>query len=84
VGNTLATLGFFVLYFQVMQRSLPQAWVLPPTPPDRWLELRTIPVGGRAASAKSLAARRSADPRRCPRAGGRPCANTTTTKESPS
>ncbi|AMM26681.1 PA-phosphatase [Variovorax sp. PAMC 28711] len=40
VGNTVATVGFFVLYFAVMQRALPHAWVLPLTPIDRWLELR--------------------------------------------
>lgn len=40
VGNTAATVGFFVLYFAVMQRALPHAWVLPLTPIDRWLELR--------------------------------------------
>lgn len=40
VGNALATVGFFVLYFQVMQHRLPHAWVLPLTPLDRWLELR--------------------------------------------
>ena len=37
VGNTLATVGFFVLYFHVMQQRLPHAWVLPLTPLDRWL-----------------------------------------------
>jgi membrane-associated phospholipid phosphatase len=40
VGNTMATVGFFVLYFAVMQRALPHAWVLPLTPIDRWIELR--------------------------------------------
>ena len=40
VGNTLATVAFFVLYFQVMQHRLPHAFVLPLTPLDRWLELR--------------------------------------------
>jgi len=40
VGNTVATAGFFVLYFGVMSRALPHAWVLPLTPLDRWLELR--------------------------------------------
>ncbi|RYF30345.1 MAG: hypothetical protein EOO26_15415, partial [Comamonadaceae bacterium] len=40
IGNTAATVGFFVLYFGVMQERLPHAWVLPLTPLDRWLELR--------------------------------------------
>ena len=40
IGNTAATVGFFVLYFGVMQQRLPHAWVLPLTPLDRWLELR--------------------------------------------
>ncbi|RYY95428.1 MAG: phosphatase PAP2 family protein [Comamonadaceae bacterium] len=40
VGNTAATVGFFVLYFAVMQQRLPHAWLLPLTPLDRWLELR--------------------------------------------
>ncbi|RZI97347.1 MAG: phosphatase PAP2 family protein [Variovorax sp.] len=48
VGNTLATVGFFVVYFQVMQHRLPQAWMLPLTPLDRWLELRVwaLPLYG--------------------------------------
>ena len=40
IGNTVATVGFFVLYFAVMQRALPHAWILPLTPIDRWIELR--------------------------------------------
>ena len=48
VGNTFATVGFFVLYFQVMQHRLPNAWILPLTPLDRWLELRVwaLPLYG--------------------------------------
>ncbi len=48
VGNTFATVGFFVLYFQVMQHRLPNAWMLPLTPLDRWLELRVwaLPLYG--------------------------------------
>ena len=48
VGNTLATVGFFVLYFAVMARSLPHATLLPLTPLDRWLELRVaaLPLYG--------------------------------------
>ena len=48
VGNTFATVGFFVLYFQVMQHRLPDAWILPLTPLDRWLELRVwaLPLYG--------------------------------------
>lgn len=42
VGNIAATVGFFVLYFAVMQRALPHAWILPLTPLDRWLELRVV------------------------------------------
>jgi membrane-associated phospholipid phosphatase len=40
LGNTMATAGFFVLYFAVMRHALPHAWILPLTPIDRWLELR--------------------------------------------
>ncbi len=48
IGNTAATVGFFVLYFAVMQHALPHAWVLPLTPIDRWLELRVaaLPLYG--------------------------------------
>ena len=48
IGNTAATVGFFVLYFSVMAHSLPHARLLPLTPLDRWLELRVaaLPLYG--------------------------------------
>lgn len=48
IGNTLATVAFFVLYFAVMARALPHATLLPLTPLDRWLELRVaaLPLYG--------------------------------------